>query len=116
MQHAGENGLQAELQGEGLGRWLLQGARQEEQAGEVFEQGQRDGFDFTQRCLSERSELFKKKGNKTVPGPKAEFFRVKFAVFLVPGKRKQTCSSRIVFLVLHSWSGLFVDPEMRVVE
>lgn len=116
MQHAGENGLQAEPQGEGLGRWLLQGARQEEQAGEGFEQGQRDGFDFTQRCLSERSELFKKKGNKTVPGPKAEFFRVKFAVFLVPGKRKQTCSSRIVFLVLHSWSGLFVDPEMRVVE
>lgn len=115
MQHAGENGLQAEPQGEGLGRWLLQGARQE-QAGEGFEQGQRDGFDLTQRCLTERSELFRKKGDKTVPGPKAEFFRVKFAVFLVPGERKQTCSSRIVFLVLHSWSGLFVDAEMRVVE
>lgn len=64
MQHAGEDGLEMRRPG----RWLLQWARQE-QAGEDFEQGQRDGLDLKQRLLSEGSELFREKGDKTVPGP-----------------------------------------------
>ena len=42
--------------------------------------------------------------------------RVDSVAFWVSGERKQACSCRTVFLALHSWSGLLVGLEMRVVE
>ena len=68
--------------------------------------------------LNENSESFGGKGDKTeLPGSqRLKGIRVDSVVFWVSGERKWTCSCRTVFLALHSWSGLFVDLEMRVVE